>query len=410
MKYYTKTINGVKHEVPIINSLEIENSLDFQIKSSRYFNNNQTYIIDVGQDQITKKAYYLSKEIEKNGIKTVFFAADKTGLSEENILRDKLLVTKITMNPIQNAIKFMNLVKRYRPIHVELYLDMFPWDLMFVVFYARLKRIPLVSRCRGGEILNWEKHRSIFRLAFKYALRRSNLILIRELYMVDKIVNYEICSMDNVCFFHNHTPVPLKYTKKITKEILYLNSLKDFRNPAIMIYTALELIKRSVNFKFIVVGFTEGYMTAFNANIEEERFIRLIRDYKLENFFELHKFSNKTTEFFERASVFILPADIVFCNHSLIEAMSFQNVPLVQNVDGADLIIENGISGYLLENDPISYARIIELLFSNETHLHEMGENARERIIKDFDSNKQALKIIHYYAEKLWNIKELKSL
>lgn len=402
MKNYKTILNGKKYEVPIINRLDADKN--YLEKIQNHFRNSETWILDAGQDQLTKKAYYLAKEIEKNEIKTVFFAADKTGLSDENIQKDNLVATKIVFNPVRNAINFIKLIKKYKPIHVELYLDMMPWDLMFIVFYSRLKKIPIVSRCRGGEILNWKKHRKVFRFAFKYTLRRSDMILIRELYMVNNIVNYNICPMNNVRFFHNHTPVPPKYEKEHKNEILYLNSLKEFRNPTLMIDIALELIKRGVNFKFTVVGFTEGYMTAFNANVEEEKFIKLLKDYNLEEHFELHNFSNKTTEYFKRASIFILPADIVFCNHSLIEAMAYQNVPITQNVEGADLIVEDGVSGYLLENNPIYYADRIEYLFNNKKKLTEMGLNARDKISGNFDSNKQAENIITYYAKNLWKL------
>lgn len=402
---YKTTIDGNKYEVPIINRIESESNYLEKIRN--HFRDKEVWILDAGQDQLTHKAYYLAKEIEKMGIKTVFFAADKTGLSEENIQKDNLTAKKIVFNPIKNAMNFIKLIKKFKPIHIELYLDMMPWDLMFIVFYARLKKISIISRCRGGEILNWNEHRRIFRLAFRYTLRRSDLILIRELYMVNNIVKYNICSMTNVRFFHNHTPVPLKYEKENNNEILYLNSLKEFRHPTLMIDVALELIRREINFKFIVVGFTDGYMTAFNANVEEEKFIKLIKKNNLESYFELHNFSNKTTEYFRRASIFILPADIVFCNHSLLEAMAYQNVPITQNVEGADLIVEDGVSGYLVENNPIYYAERIDYLFNNKDKLTKMGINARANISKNYDSNKQAQTIIEYYAKNLWNLKDI---
>lgn len=401
-KSYKTTISGIEYNVPIINSFDTD--LEYLQKIQTYLCQNETWILDVGQDQLTHKAYYLAKEMEKTGTKTVFFAADKTGLSDENIQKDNLIAKKIVFNPIRNAINYIRLIKKYKPIHIELYLDVMPWDLIFFMFYARLKKIPLVSRCRGAEILSWKEHRSIMRLAYKYALRRSNLILIRELYMVNHIINYNICSMKNVCFFHNHTPVPSKYEKSYSNELLYLNSLKEFRHPSMLIDIALELLKRNIDFKFVVVGFSGGYMTIYNTNIEEENFKKRLKENKLEPYFELHEFSNKTFEYYKRASIFILPADIVFCNHSLLEAMAYQNVPITQKVEGADLIVEDGISGYLVENNPTEYADRIEYLLNNKDLLKEMGENARERICTEFDSNKQAKIITEYYAKNLWNL------
>ncbi|AUD64577.1 hypothetical protein BK011_02365 [Tenericutes bacterium MZ-XQ] len=399
---YKKNINGIEYIVPIINRKSID--LDYKMIVDKKIREIEYCILDVGQDQLTHKAYYLSKELEKKGVKTVFFAADKTGLSDENIIKDKLVAKKIVFNPFKNAINYIRLIKKYKPIHIELYLDVMPWDLMFFVFYAKLKKIPIVSRCRGGEILNWTQHRKILRIAYRYTLRRSNIILIRELYMVDHIVKYNICSMKNVNFFHNHTPVPNEYNKLPTNIILYLNSLKAFRNPYMMIDIALELRKREMDFKFVVVGFTKGYMTAFDANIEETKFITSIKKEKLESYFELHNFSNKTYEYFLDASIFILPTDMVFVNHSLIEAMAYQNVPIIQKSNGGNLIIENEISGFMVEMDHMKYADKIEYLLKNKDVLREMGLNARKKILADFDSSKQAEKILEFYAKNLWDI------
>lgn len=399
---YKTTIAGVEYDVPIINSIDTD--VKYLEKVQKYLCKNETWILDVGQDQLTHKAYYLAKEMEEIGIKTVFFAADKTGLSAENIQKDNLVAKKIVFNPLKNVINYIKLIKKYKPIHIEFYLDVMPWDLIFFVFYARLKKITIVSRCRGAEILNWKEHKKIMRIAYRYTLRRSNLILIRELYMVNHIVNYNICNIKNVCFFHNHTPVPSQYEKGYSNELLYLNSLKEFRHPSIMIDIALELLKRNIDFKFVVVGFSGGYMTIYNTNIEEEKFIKRLKESNLESYFELHEFSNRTFEYYKNASIFILPADIVFCNHSLLESMAYQNVPITQKVEGADLIVEDGVSGYLIENDPTEYADRIEYLLNNKDVLKHMGENARERICAEFDSNKQAKIITEYYAKNLWKL------
>lgn len=395
MKKYTVSIDNKEYSIPIINSELQDNYISD--------NDKLRWILDVGQDQLTHKAYYLSKAMEPFNIKTVYLAADKTGLSDENIKNDKLIAEKIGLNPIKNAFKYIKLIRQYKPLHIELLLDIMPWDILFFVVYARLKKIKIVTRCRGGELLEWRNHRSIVRFANKFALKNSNLVLIRELFMVDIIVKNNICPISKVAFFHNHVPVPKKpIQKKFTRNILYLNSLKEFRHPSLMIDIAKELIKRNINFKFIVVGFSEGFMTCFNTNIEERKFTELIEKNNLKNYFEIYKFTNNTTKYYTQSSIFILPSDFVFCNHSLIEAMSHQLVPIVQNVEGSNLIIDNGKNGYLVNNDPIVYADKIEYLFENEDILEEMGKKAYESMLYEFNSNRQAEIILEYYRKNLW--------
>ena len=82
--------------------------------------------------------------------------------------------------------------------------------------------------------------------------------------------------------------------------------------------------------------------------------------------------------------------------------MSYQLVPIVQDVEGSNMIIDNGKNGYLVDNDPIVYADKIEYLFENEDILEGMGKKAYESMLNEFNSNRQAEIILEYYRKNLW--------
>lgn len=57
-------------------------------------------------------------------------------------------------------------------------------------------------------------------------------------------------------------------------------------------------------------------------------------------------FVNNSEELLKKSKLFIFPANIVFCNNALLEAMSFGCVPVVANGEGAYRIVNdsNGTS------------------------------------------------------------------
>jgi glycosyltransferase involved in cell wall biosynthesis len=60
-------------------------------------------------------------------------------------------------------------------------------------------------------------------------------------------------------------------------------------------------------------------------------------------------------QYYERAKFFCLPGTIVFGNNSLLEAMASGVVPLVTEAPGVELIIEDGVNGFVTALDEQAY-------------------------------------------------------
>ena len=58
------------------------------------------------------------------------------------------------------------------------------------------------------------------------------------------------------------------------------------------------------------------------------------------------------TSLFRRGRFFVLPSDMVFCNNALLEAMSCGVIPLVSDVEGARLIVDDGVDGIVFAHSP----------------------------------------------------------
>ena len=336
MNAYEFSYKGSKYSIPTFPSEKrIEDSIS-KLKKKE----SKTVIFDVGQDQLTHKAYYLNKQFERKGLTTLYFATDRYGIGVENEIRESLNVIRLQYNSFMDWRNYIRKIKDIKPIHIEFYLGLRTWDLVFYIFYARIRKIPIFVKCRGGEILNWKAHSFHRKLANKYALKSASLISLRELYMPKYFVDYNIAKLDNVVFVHNAVPIPnKKMISKINNKILYLNSLKKFRNPLRLIEIAEELKRRNVEFTMDVVGFTDGNLRSYDTDKLELEFKRLLREKNLDDVISCYSFTNDTTVFFELASIFVLPKELVYCNNSLLRSMSYECVPIVNGGDGADLII-----------------------------------------------------------------------
>lgn len=82
---------------------------------------------------------------------------------------------------------------------------------------------------------------------------------------------------------------------------------------------------------------------------------------------------------------FVLPSLTVYCNNSLLEAMAFGVVPIVSNVSGTSLIVEDGVNGIVFEHTPRGLQSALEKALSLSVSDHErLSRNAVNKVRRDF--------------------------
>ena len=80
-----------KQSIPVVNSAKWDdNGPAIEIGGT---SNRKKWILVLGQDQLTQKAFYYAKEMEKYGVFTYFLSQDKSGVSRENIVKYGLSAT-----------------------------------------------------------------------------------------------------------------------------------------------------------------------------------------------------------------------------------------------------------------------------------------------------------------------------
>ncbi len=109
---------------------------------------------------------------------------------------------------------------------------------------------------------------------------------------------------------------------------------------------------------------------------------------------------NDKISLFKTSNIFLLPSLYEGLPISLLENMSFGNVPIVTNVGSIGTVVSNGLNGIIVKKQSAEeIANSIEFLASDPGTLKKLGENARHQIFKNFNPKKYIQKLNSTYVQ-----------
>lgn len=320
------------------------------------------------------------------------FSYEPCGLSMKNIH-----FSTYQSSLINRFFQYLILILRYnRQIsHVEIYTGCGNfWVLECLI--CRIMGIKIIACERGTPLLNINKNRTIIRNLKIFALRHlSSKIWIRELWMTEKLNTLKIPS-SKVCFIPNAISVNEKtFTSKssgLNSSFLWANSFKDFRHLD-WVYNAFKQVSLSTsNFKLTVIG-----------DLSSKGTIPCPRN---QEYAEKLKFISNTTvlpfctpfEFYLCHTFFILPADIVYLNNSLLEAMAYGCIPIISDVQGSELIVPDANHGVRFTNNEESFRNsIFYALSMSNSQIMLIQSNIKRHLINNFSIESKSQKLIDMY-------------
>jgi 1,2-diacylglycerol 3-alpha-glucosyltransferase len=177
---------------------------------------------------------------------------------------------------------------------------------------------------------------------------------------------------------YSPTELKKKYSYQATdKVLLFIGRLIDEKQPIRMIEIFAELVKRDEAYKLLMVGSGE-LKTAVEAKIQELGLmtqVQMLERIPNSDIWELYCF----------AEAFVNLNQQEIFGMAILEAMYYGCKVVAWHAPGPDLIIENGVSGYLVNNN----SQIIEILKSNKDNRLQ----AHDRIVNEFTWNSTAEKI-----------------
>lgn len=302
---------------------------------------NRTKIVLLGIDAITQKVLYQTRWMQSKGFDLTAFT---TSRDTTTVRRDQsLMIIRIAPGIARRLAQLLRFLWRHRHDlhHVELYVAG-----RFAFVYAsmcRALRIPVLVVERGDLLFCLKRvYPRLMRTSIYLCYLLATRIWLRELYMVRFFERWHLSW--KTFLLPNAVPTNGEVRRGADRvtDFLFVNRLIPERHP-IRLVEVLSELRDTYEVTAEIVGLLpppQSYGTQEEQDAVEER-AKSAADW-----LKLHAFGNPAP-FYERARFFVLPADVVFANFALLEAMAAGVVPLVSAVEGADRIVESGVNGIL---------------------------------------------------------------
>jgi len=265
--------------------------------------------------------------------------------------------------------------------HVEIY----PGGRFAIIFSILCKILNVKIICvERGDLLYYRKNGYSFltRVSMYFTYKLANVVWYRELYMKEKL---KAIGVKNLTFFHNVTAYP-DFTKstKGSIDFIWVNRLINERFSNWFV----DALKNDafIHSKNALLGLQKENCST-QANYMKEN--------KPKNL-EIFGYINPQY-YYQNASFFVLPAKIVYANNSLLEAMSYGVVPIVSNAEGTELIVKNGVNGFVFETYEEFLQCMIKAHNLSEKEYLSLSNNAKETIKNDFSVEYYTFELLELY-------------
>ena len=337
-----------------------------------------TKTLCLGIAHFIDKNGYQAQVYGRHGERIRYLVTDVTGQTEHFRLKYDADVKIVPENRLGRLWHTLVELLTYRPHNVELYLTGY-----MALPYALLAKITgrnLIVILRG---LEFKSHRTTWYYAL--VLKMSDLIIAKEFYLNEGAIRLKLGYKTHM--LHNCVPDVSggisPYAGR-TIDLLFLNTPRRMRHVLFLVDVVAKLLERNPGLKVTIAGF--GVLDEKYNSIEldyQREVLHKIEALGLKDKIELKGFVRNAPELMSASKVFILPADVIYCNYALLEAMSCGCVPVVADGEGARLVVEDGVGGFVR---PLSVPAFVDAV---ESALHpEMWErysqNARRKIDEEY--------------------------
>ena len=195
----------------------------------------------------------------------------------------------------------------------------------------------------------------------------------------------------------NEIPDEIKEIQNIKADIklLYIGKIEERRNIPFLFDILNELKNRNVNAKLVMIG-----------NGDEE-YCKNCFDYAkkcgvFDSIYHIKKAEQKYLQYaYKNADIFLLPTRYEIFGMVLLEAMYFGTPAITTKNGGSQMLIENGIDGYIIDafNKSLWCDKIIEASQISA----KISQNAHKKITEKFTWDVLSDKFISTYEKKIPN-------
>ena len=321
---------------------------------------------------------YQAQVYKKHGERIRYLVTDVTGQTEHFRLKYDADVKIVPENRLGRLWHTLVELLTYRPHNVELYLTGY-----MALPYALLAKITgrnLIVILRG---LEFKSQRTTWYYAL--VLKMSDLLIAKEFYLNEGAIRLKLGHKTHM--LHNCVPcvseVMPPYAGR-TIDLLFLNTPRRMRHVLFLVDVIAKLLERNPGLKVTIAGF--GVLDEKYNSIEldyQRDVLHKIEALGLKDKIELKGFVRNAPELMSASKVFILPADVIYCNYALLEAMSCGCVPVVADGEGARLVVEDGVGGFVRPLSVPAFVDAVESALQPEMW-ERYSQNARRKIDEEY--------------------------
>lgn len=347
------------------------------------------FAVFAGLEHVVGKTVIRAEYMRDSGFGIRYYSFEKTGNGLSSISRSELV--KADSIWAIDSFRFVTLLLVVDPIYIEMYFESTCIQQIFYVIAARANNSFVISILRG-ELYKFEQKPLLRNHLRIISWRLSDRLFYRELYMGAYLEKLRF-NQRRLFFDPNKVRVKgdVRFQRK-DKNVLFLNGLKKWRRIDLFINSIPLVVSEVPDATFTIVG-------CRNQN-EFDYVHGLARKADCSDRVLIHYWASEPEKFFENASVYVLPADLIFCNFSLLESMERGVPPVVADVQDAERIVKHEINGLLAEQSSEDIARHVVRLLVDEAFRLSLAERSRMTVVNDYNDEKRMEPVLALLKER----------
>ena len=178
--------------------------------------------------------------------------------------------------------------------------------------------------------------------------------------------------------------------------LLYVGVLHDRRNITFMLKLVRQLRDAGIPVVLQLVG------TGADKYVDECKY--LCRELDIEGYvtFSGQVDQSSLPQIYQAHPVFLLPSKHEIFGMVMLEAMFFGSIVLTTFHGGSDMVIQNGVNGFILpENDLARWSQALVKIYGEEYDSQKISRNARITVSSNYTWEKSAMQFIDIFEKKL---------
>ncbi|NHI93111.1 MAG: glycosyltransferase family 4 protein [Candidatus Lokiarchaeota archaeon] len=269
------------------------------------------------------------------------------------------------------------------------------------IFFSNIFKIKSVITVHGGGVYSFGKR---FPRIVSYILKNANQIIVTNDFLKKQVSEF-IVSDKNVHIIPNSVLIdrfkPLNKIKILESNfpnlknkfiLLTVARLEKIKNIEFLIELVKSLEKSIPNMKLLIIG--KGNLKKYL----EKKVQKLGISSKIHFLGEINHI--ELPIYYNIADVFILLSRMEGQGLAILEAMACGCMVIASKIGGIKNSIENGLNGFLVNfENRREIEKLIKKIQQNQVNINEIKKNARNKILDNFNWDKNFSKILAVYKK-----------